>query len=271
MLVAGTWTDTNVPIWSLPERGERGPKARHSRAEIAAAAIRIADAEGIAAVTMRRVAAELGTGTMSLYNYVPAKEHLVQLMADQTADEYVYPPSPPPGSRAAIADLARQGRDIARRHPWLPAVMHRPPPMGPSTLRYIDYFLGLLADTGLDAAAKMETIAIINGFALMYGAMQAALDDERARTGITEQEQQAAPVKVLIDAADSGSYPNLAAALTAPSSQARTADQNFDSCLIRLIDGALGGYTKDFFPAERTRGLAFRGDAADGGHESGAG
>jgi AcrR family transcriptional regulator len=239
--VAGTWTDANVPIWSLPERGERGPKPRHSRAEIAAAAIRIADAEGIAAVTMRRVAAELGTGTMSLYNYVPAKEHLVQLMADQTAGEYAYPPCPPPGSRAAIADLARQGRDIARRHPWLPAVMHRPPPMGPSTLRYIDYFLGLLAGTGLGTAAKMETIAIVNGFALMYGAMQAALDDERARTGITEREQQAAPVTVLAQAAASGSYPNLAAALATPSPQPRTADQNFDSCLVRLIDGALGG------------------------------
>ena len=240
MRVAGTWTDASVPIWSLPERGERGPRPRYSRAEIAAVAIRIADAEGITAVTMRRVAAELGTGTMSLYNYVPAKEHLLQLMADQTFAEYAYPASPPPGRRAAIADLARQGRDIARCHPWLPAIMHRPPPMGPSTLRYIDYFLGLLAGTGSDTVANMETIAIINGFALMYGGMQAALDDERARTGITEQEQQAAPVKVLTDAVASGSYPNLAAALAAPAPPPRTADQNFDSCLVHLIDGALG-------------------------------
>lgn len=107
-------------------------------------------------------------------------------------------------------------------------------------MRYVDYFLGLQADTGLGPAAKMETIAVINGFALMYGAMQAALDEERTRTGITEQEQQAAPVKVLAAAAASGIYPNLAAALTAPSPQERTAEQNFESCLIRLIDGALG-------------------------------
>jgi AcrR family transcriptional regulator len=190
---------------------------------------------------MRRVAAALGTGTMSLYNYVPAKEHLVQLMADQAAAEYVYPPGPTSGPKAAIADLARQGRDISRRHPWLPAVMHRPPPMGPSTLRYIDYFLGLLAGAGLDTAAKMEIIAIINGFALMYGAMQATLDEERARTGVTEQEQQAAPVTVLVEAAASGSYPNLAAALANTASQPRTADQNFDSCLNRLIDVAWTG------------------------------
>jgi AcrR family transcriptional regulator len=239
--MAGTWADTHLPIWALPERGDRGPKPRHSRAEIAAAAIRIADTEGIAAVTMRRVAAELGAGTMSLYNYVPAKDHLVQLMADQAAGEYLYPGRPPQDSRAAIADLARQGRDIARRHPWLPAVLHRPPPMGPGTLRYIDYFLGLLARTGLDTAAKMEVIAIINGFALMYGAMQAALGDERAHTGITEQQQQAAPVADLVAAASSGSYPNLAAALAAPAARPRTEDEIFDSCVMRLIDGALAG------------------------------
>jgi AcrR family transcriptional regulator len=239
--MAGTWTDPSVPIWSLPERGERGPKPRYSRAEVAAAAVRIADAEGISAVTMRRVAAELGTGTMSLYNYVPAKEHLVQLMADQAAGEYAYPDRPPGDHRAAIADLARQGRDIARRHPWLPAVMQRQPPMGPGTLRYMDYFLGLLAGTGLGTAAKMEIIAIIHGFALMYGGMQAALDEERTRTGVTEREQQAAPVRLLAEAAAAGGYPHLAAALTEPPRQPRTADQNFESCLLRLIDGALAG------------------------------
>jgi AcrR family transcriptional regulator len=237
--VAGTWADANVPIWSLPERGERGPRLRHSRADVAAAAVRIADTAGIAAVTMRRVAAELGTGTMTLYNYVPAKEHLVQLMADQVAGEYVYPPAPPPDSRTAIADLARQGRDIARRHPWLAAAMNPPPPMGPCTLRYIDYFLGLLAGTTLGTAAKMEVIAVINGFALMYGTMQAALHVERARTGITEQQQQAAPVKTLAEAAASGSYPNLAAALAAPTPEPRTAEQNFEACLVHLIDGAV--------------------------------
>ena len=84
-----------MPIWSLPERGQRGPKPRYSRAAIAAVAVRIADAEGIDAVTMRRVAGELGVGTMSLYNYVPTKDHLIQLMIDQAAGEYAYPSRPP--------------------------------------------------------------------------------------------------------------------------------------------------------------------------------
>ena len=229
-----------MPIWSLPEHGERGPKPRHSRTAIAEVAIRIADAEGIDAVTMRRIAAELGIGTMSLYNYVPTKDHLVQLMIDQTAAEYVYPGPPPADPRAAIADLARQGRDLVQRHHWLPAVVHRPPVMGPNALRYIDYFLGLLAGTKLGTQEKMELLALVNGFALMYGGFQAALAEERARTGVTAEEQAAAPVAILVAAAASGQYPNLAAALAGVPSPPSGASDVFESSVMRLIDGALG-------------------------------
>jgi AcrR family transcriptional regulator len=129
---------------------------------------------------MRRVASALGIATMSLYNYVPAKNHLIQLMCDQLAGEYTYPSATPADKRPAIAELARQARDIARRHPWLPGLLHRPPPPGPNGLRYLDYFLGLLANSGLDTGAKMEVISLISGFATMYGGMQAALASGRA-------------------------------------------------------------------------------------------
>jgi AcrR family transcriptional regulator len=123
---------------------------------------------------MRRLAGELGIAVMSLYNYVPAKEHLVQLMTDQLAGEYAYPVKSPPDPRAAIADLARQTRDIARRHPWLAGLLHPPMPPGPNGLRYLDYFLGLLAGSRLGTGARLEIITMIRGFATMYGAMQAA-------------------------------------------------------------------------------------------------
>ena len=231
-------------IWEVPEYGGRGPRPKHSRAVIAAAAVSVADAEGIDAVTMRRVAAGLGMGTMSLYNYVPSKEHLVQLMIDQVSGEYRYTDSPPghPAAdhRAAILDLARQGRDITRRHPWLPREMQRPPVIGPAALRYVEHFLGLLGGSGLDTGAKMEVLGMVSGFAISYGGVQAALAEERARTGVTEQEQAAAQVAGLISAAASGGYPNLAAALAGPPSPPRDADEIFDRCILRLIDGALG-------------------------------
>ena len=64
--------------------------------------------------------------------------------------------------------------------------MQRPPVIGPSALRYIEYFLGLLGGSGLDTGAKMEVLAMVNGFAISYGGAAAALAEERARTGVTE-------------------------------------------------------------------------------------
>jgi AcrR family transcriptional regulator len=231
----GAWA--HVPIWDIPEHGTRGPKSRHDRAAIAAAAIRIADAGGADALTMRRVASALGIATMSLYNYVPAKDHLVQLMVDQLAGEYSYPAATPADKRQAIAELARQGRDIARRHPWLAGLLHRPPPPGPNGLRYLDYFLGLLAGSGLDTGAKMEVIALISGFVMMYGGMQAAQASERASTGSSAGEQAGAAVEAFARAAASGRYPHLAAAL-AEAGPVRGEDDVFESCIMRLIDAA---------------------------------
>jgi AcrR family transcriptional regulator len=230
----GAGPSSQISIWDLPERGTRGPKPRHDRVAIAATAVRIADAEGLDALTMRRVASALGIATMSLYNYVPAKDQLAQLMIDQLAGEYRYPPVPPSDKRPAIADLAGQARDIARRHPWLPGLLHRPAPPGPGGLRYLDYFLGLLADSGLDTGAKMEVIALISGFATMYGGM---LANARAGGRSSADEQAAAQLHAFARAASSGQYPNLAAAL-AVAGPARGEDEIFESCIMRLIDVA---------------------------------
>jgi AcrR family transcriptional regulator len=188
---------------------------------------------------MRAVAAELGMAPMSLYNYVPAKDHLIQLMTDLVGGEYRYQDLPA-DSRAAMAALARQGRDITRRHPWLPDAMRRPAVIGPNGLRYIDCFLGLLAGSALDTTAKMELISLVNGFAIMYGGMEESLTSQQASTGVSPDQHLAAQVAALVSAAASGNYPNLAAALTASSpSRQRDADEVFDSCIYRLIDGAL--------------------------------
>ena len=225
---------SRASIWDIPEHGTRGPRPRHNRVAIAAIAVRVADAEGLDAVTMRRVAAELGIAVMSLYNYVPAKDHLGQLMTDQLTTEYAYPVAPAADPRAAIMDLVSQARDIARRHPWLGGLMQRPMPPGPNGLRYLDYFLGLLTGSRLDTGAKLEIIAIISGFAAMYGAMQAALPDEQAGTAVTA-EHNAAQVQAFVRAAASGRYPHLAMALAAAGAP-RTHDDIFRSGIGRLIE-----------------------------------
>jgi AcrR family transcriptional regulator len=225
---------TSVPasIWDFPEHGSRGPRPRHNRAAIAAVAVRIADAEDLEAVTMRRLAGELGMAVMSLYNYVPAKEHLAQLMSDHVAAEYGYPGAPVADPRAAIADLARQARDVARRHPWLAGLLHRPMPPGPNGLRYLDYFLGLLAASRLSAGERLEAVTMISGFATMYGAMQAAPAGQLASA--------AEQVEALDRAAARGRYPNLAGAVAAARPPRSDADI-FGSGIERLIDLALVG------------------------------
>ena len=216
-------------IWDFPEHGSRGPKARHSRAAIAALAVRIADAEGLEAVTMRRLAAELSIAVMSLYNYVPARDHLAQLMTNHLAAEYAYPGKQAADPRAAIATLAGQTRDIARRHPWLAELLHRPMPPGPNELRYLDYFAGLLAASRLGTEAKLELITTIGGFATTYGARQAAPAGQLA----TAAEQ----AQALTRAAARGRYPNLTAAL-ATAGQPRSHTDTFGSSIGRLIDPA---------------------------------
>jgi AcrR family transcriptional regulator len=222
-----------VSVWEIPERGTRGPKPRHGRADIASAAVRIADAEGLDALTMRRVASELGMAAMTLYNYLPTKDHLSQLVIDALAAEYTYPPAPPADKRPAIAELARQARDIARRHPWLARLMQLPYPPGPNGLRYLDYFLGLLDGSGLETGAKLEVIALVSGFATMYGAMQATL----ARQGVTGSQHAAMHARAFARAAGSGRYPNLAAAL-ATAGPPRGQDDMFESSIMRLIEVA---------------------------------
>ncbi|WP_051830024.1 MULTISPECIES: TetR/AcrR family transcriptional regulator [Streptomyces] len=223
-------------IWLRPERTGRGPRPAHSRESIAAAAIAIADAEGLDAASMRRVAAALGAGTMSLYNYVPKKEHLLDLMLDATAAEYVLPAAPTGDVRADLADLAHQQLAIFRRHPWLPALVLARPGIGPNALRYTDHFLAITAPTGLGGGARMEAMAMFNGFLCQYAQYE--------QTAAAGAKWQAELVGYLAQAAMSGEYPHLAQAFAASGPPADPA-KAFDRTLDRVIAAVLAPATED--------------------------
>ncbi|MEV7354795.1 MULTISPECIES: TetR/AcrR family transcriptional regulator C-terminal domain-containing protein [unclassified Kitasatospora] len=217
-------------IWLRPERTGRGPKPAHSRTSIAAAAVEIADAEGLDAASMRRVAAALGAGTMSLYNYVPKKEHLLDLMLDAVTAEYELPAAPSGDVRADLAALARQQLAIFRRHPWLPALVLARPGIGPNALRYTDHFLAVTASTGLDGGARMEAMALFNGFVCQYAQYE--------QTAASGAKWQAELVGYLTRAAMSGEYPHLAQAFAA-SGPPSDPDAAFDRSLDRVITAIL--------------------------------
>src|SRR5580658_3729222 len=109
-------------IWLRPERSAVGRPAQWSRAEITQVALRVADAEGLDAVSMRRVAAGLGTGAASLYRYVETREDLLDLMIDATGAEYVFP-GPAGDWLTDLLGIGDQARAIMRRHPWLPSLV----------------------------------------------------------------------------------------------------------------------------------------------------
>ncbi|MFJ8474377.1 TetR/AcrR family transcriptional regulator [Kitasatospora sp. NPDC094011] len=213
-------------IWLRPERTGRGPKPAHSRDSIAAAAITIADAEGLDAVSMRRVAAALGAGTMSLYNYVPKKEHLLDLMLDAACGEYRLPPAPSGDVPADLAGLAHEQMAIFRRHPWLPGLVIARPGIGPNALRYTDHFLAVTAPTGLPGGTRMEAMAMFNGFICQFAQYE--------QTAAAGAKWQAEMVGYLTQAAMSGAYPNLAQAFATAGPPADP-DQAFDRTLDRVI------------------------------------
>src|SRR3954451_21695322 len=134
-------------LWVRPQPGERRPA--HTRETIAAAALKIADTRGFEAVTMRRVAGELGAGTMTLYHYVRNKTELTALMDDAIMAELLIPDDELAGDwREAMAEIARRSYAAFQRHPWMfehLADEDAPSPGGPNALRHVEQSLAAVA------------------------------------------------------------------------------------------------------------------------------
>ncbi|MFE0173939.1 TetR/AcrR family transcriptional regulator [Streptomyces sp. NPDC059002] len=223
-------------IWARPERAGRGPKPAYSRADIAAAAVRIADADGIDAVSMRRVAGELGCGTMSLYNYVPRKEDLYELMVDAVSGEYELSDEALGGDwYAEMLGIGRQARGILHRHPWMTRVMSTVYGFSPNALRFLEHCLGLLEGLDVPYGTKMELIALVNGTAMVSVANELAVA-ERAR-GLPWSEEQEQQVRSAYMAGElaGGRYPRLAEMVT-EGPPAGDAEESFERALGRLLD-----------------------------------
>ena len=206
----------------------RGRPPQRSRAQVVAAAIAIADAEGLEALTMRRLAAELGAGVMSLYTYVRDKDDLVDQMVDQVS---AYEPT---GEPADLLTLAGWQRDLMLRHPWLLSALPNRQLVGANTLGSLERGLAALAPTGLPGGAKMEILALLTGFVAGYVSHERA----QAAAGITDPERIAAHVAQLRTAVATGAYPELARVLT---ESATAPPPTFEAIAERMIKGLLSG------------------------------
>ncbi|WP_405878761.1 TetR/AcrR family transcriptional regulator [Streptomyces sp. NBC_01136] len=222
-------------IWARPERAGRGPRPAFSRADIAAAAVRIADAEGLDAVSMRRVAAELGCGTMSLYNYVPRKEDLYELMVDAVSGEHEI--REPSGDwRADMLRVAHQTRALMHRHPWLPRVLSPVYGFSPNALRYLEYCLVCLDPLDVPYGTKMELIAMINGVVMTFVGNELATAERTRSLPWSEEQEYAMRVAYLGSRMATGAYPRMAAVFTQDAGPIDL-EAAFERSLGRLLEG----------------------------------
>jgi AcrR family transcriptional regulator len=193
------------------------------------AAVAIADSDGLDAVTFRAVAARLGTGVMSLYNYVPDKQALVYDMVELVSAE-IDLPEPSGDWRADMHLVAGRQRDLAHRHPWMIAAVSHLQPLGPATLAFLEFALAALEPTGLSARDRLETIAMVNGFVLYSVGAELA--------GSPDPEEQARQFAMVPELLATGRYPRFAAAI-ASGGEPETFDPaaHFDRLIDKILDG----------------------------------
>ncbi|SNR81293.1 TetR/AcrR family transcriptional regulator [Actinomadura mexicana] len=201
-----TGGERHVGIWSVPERQGRGPRPAYSRAQITEAAIRIADAEGLEAASMRRIAAELGTGAMSLYRYVPSREDLIELMADHVLLEMDIPERPSGDWRADLTLIAENTRAVWRGHAWLSGLARPRATLGPNQLRLLEFALGAL-DVGIPIDDMVALLNMLNGYIERTVRNEIEWMREMRQSGMTPERWMMQSAPYVRELLDSGRYP----------------------------------------------------------------
>ncbi|MEU9255686.1 TetR/AcrR family transcriptional regulator [Streptomyces sp. NPDC048270] len=183
--------DTGLPAslemaWGLRERPGKGPRPTLTLTRIVDAAVALAAGEGMDAVSMGRVAKELGVSTMSLYRYVTAKEELYILMADAGVGA---PPEAAGGEgrtwRELLSEWAYAQRAVLMANTWILRIPLTAAPVSPNQLAWMERGLAALADTGLDEGEKISTIILIGGLVRNEATMAADMMDAMVKSGVS--------------------------------------------------------------------------------------
>ena len=190
-------------------RALRGPQPGFSREQIAATAVQIADAEGMEAVSMRRIAAEMGSGTASLYRYIAKKEELLDMMMDSVLPEAMMP-LPSGNLRTDLRTIASKSRKMILQHPWLMAISTYRTALGPNTLRWLEMTLGLLDGYGLDIDEMLVVSNTVFNFAKGYAAGEIAEQEASRRSGLSREQWLTSRAHHTRAILETGKYPMFA-------------------------------------------------------------
>jgi len=230
-------------LWRTPPSGAArpGPKSSLDVDRIVTAAVRLADAEGLSALSMRRVAADLGVAAMTLYTHVPGKGELVDLMLDTVLGE-LYPDEKVVTSgawRTRLTTLAQANWDLFLRHPWALHVATGRPPLGPGLMRKYELELRAVDGLGLSEVQMDLLVTLVNGFVRgTVGGVQEKADAERV-TGISENQWWAATEPYVAQVFDAEAYPTAARVGPVAGEELGAYDpaRSFEFGLARLLDG----------------------------------
>ena len=218
----------------------RGPRPRLTVDEIARAAIAVADGNGLSALSMRRLADDLGVTAMSLYTYVPGKAELLDVMLDAVYAETARPADVTGGWRERLRLIARENWALYHRHPWMLQVATARPVLGPNLVAKYDYELRAIDGLGLTDVEMDMTIAMLGD--LVHGAVRAAIAKAQAEqhTGRNDDEWWAAYQPLLEKVFDPSKYPTatrVGAAAGQEFQAASAPERTFEFGLERLLDG----------------------------------
>jgi AcrR family transcriptional regulator len=227
--MAGDESATFDLLWA-PERGvKRGRRPSLSRETLVRAAVELADAEGIAAVTMQRLATLVGSRAMSLYRYVPSKEVLLDLMWDAA---FADPPTLGSGDwRSRLTEWAVASFERLEQHPWLIELVGAARSVGPRWTSWLDVGLEALTALPLNASEKLAVLTVVDGH------LRSAA---RLRFGVKADPQWAVDFwRMLQRTAADDSYPTLGAMVRRGefAVAGMSMDQMFDFGLDRILDG----------------------------------
>jgi AcrR family transcriptional regulator len=225
------------PAARAPAPARSSVQSGPTRDRIARAAVRIADAEGIAALSMRRVAAELGLATMSLYRYVQSKDELVVLMVDAVFADHPPQEPPPVGWRAQLGQLGRLQWRICKDHPWLGrATSFTRPQMAPGGMAHTEWAMRALAEHGVDPATSLYIVLTVVAFTVGAAVNLESESEAQQTTGLTSDEWMVQQEESFEGITGSGQYPHLRALADIPDFD-MDLDALFEFGLERVLDG----------------------------------
>jgi AcrR family transcriptional regulator len=197
-------------------------------------AIAIADAEGLAALSMRRIATDLESGTASLYRYVSGRDDLLDLMIDVVQGETA-PPALSGQWRADLTAVARHARAALLRHPWLGPELAGRPALGANSLRGYDLALAAAGALTPDITLAANVVDTVMAYVAGAVARHVAEDLAQRRSGLTEQQWRDSVGPYIRDVIAGGAYPQFARRVVEGADL--TLDERFDFGLTCVLDG----------------------------------